>query len=94
VAVIRMIKHRGLKRLYDGKSPKGVDPNHVARLQRVLTTLDVATVPSDMNIPGWGLHPLKGDRKGYWAVSITGNWRLTWRFDGENATDVDYEDYH
>jgi proteic killer suppression protein len=92
--VIRKIKHRGLKLLYDGKSPKGVDPNHVARLQRVLTTLDVATVPSDMNLPGWGLHPLKGDRKGYWAVSITGNWRLTWRFDGENATDVDFEDYH
>ena len=60
----------------------------------MLTVLDVAAGPADMDLPGWGLHPLKGSRRGTWAVSVSGNWRLTWRFDGENATDVDYEDYH
>lgn len=60
----------------------------------LLDRLDASTRPEDMNLPGWGWHPLKGDRKGTYAVSVSGNWRLTYKFAGVNATDVDLEDYH
>ena len=60
----------------------------------MLTRLNVAMSPRDMGLPGWHLHPLKGDRASRWAVRVSANWRLTFRFDGPDATDVDYEDYH
>ncbi len=67
---------------------------HKDKLNSQLTTLNIAKSALDMDIPSWKLHPLKGDLKGHWAVSVSGNWRLTFRFDGENAEIVDYQDYH
>ena len=64
------------------------------RLRRLLASLSTAASPLNMNIAGYQLHPLVGERKGEWAVSVSGNWRLVFRFDGENATDVDWVDYH
>lgn len=67
---------------------------HVDRLRLVLAQLNAATALGDMNLPGLGLHPLKGERKGTWAVSVSGNWRITFQFVGKDVEDVDYEDYH
>ena len=66
----------------------------VAKVERVLARLDEAGEPRDMDLPGFGLHPLKGDREGFWAVRVSGNWRIVFRFDGRNARDVDLVDYH
>jgi toxin HigB-1 len=71
-----------------------VNPQHAKRLRRLLAALSVATSPRNMNIAGFKLHPLASERKGEWAVSVSGNWRLVFGFDGENATDVDMVDYH
>jgi proteic killer suppression protein len=71
-----------------------LNAQHVPRLRRLLASLSTATSPLNMNIAGYQLHPLAGERKGEWAVSVSGNWRLVFRFDGENATDVDLVDYH
>ena len=64
------------------------------RIRGILTHLDVAQQPADLALPGYGLHPLKGARKGEWSVSVSGNWRVTFKFDGIDVTDVNYEDYH
>ena len=63
-------------------------------MEEIITLLDVARNPGDMNVPGYRLHPLKGKRKGYWAVNVTGNWCITFRFEGGDVRDVNYEDYH
>jgi proteic killer suppression protein len=63
-------------------------------LEEILTLLDAAQHPKDMDLPGYRLHRLTGDRKGFWAVDVTGNWRVTFRFDGGEVWDVDFEDYH
>jgi len=65
-----------------------------SKLRRILTLLDSAQCSADMDIPGWKLHPLKGERRGEWAVTVSGNWRVTWRFEGDDVTDVKLEDYH
>lgn len=67
---------------------------HVPRIARLLDLLDDASSSEWLNIPGLYLHPLKGSRKGEWAMSVSGNWRITFRFDGEDVTDVTLEDYH
>ena len=72
----------------------GIQAAHATRLARQLQRLDVARRPQDMNIPGWRLHPLKRDLAGHWSVAVSGNWRLTFAFDGEDAVLVDYRDYH
>lgn len=87
-------RHRGLRRLYRDDDARGVPAAHTGKLRRILTLLDVAQRPDDMDVPGWRLHPLKGTRKGEWSVRVSGNWRVTWRFEGKDATDIDYEDYH
>ena len=92
--MIRRFRHRGLKRLYERDDRGGVNAAHVARLERILTLLDVAQRPADIDLPGYRLHPLKGDRKGEWSVSVSGNWRVTFRFDEGDVTDLNYEDYH
>ena len=91
--MIKRFRHRGLKRLYEG-GRQGVNAQHAERLEEILGVLDVAESPSDVDIAGWRLHPLKGDRKGEWSVKVSGNWRVTFRFDGSDVTDVNYEDYH
>jgi proteic killer suppression protein len=92
--VIRGFRHKGLRRFFETGSKLGVQAQHVDRLRLVLARLNAATAPRDMDLPGLNLHPLKGERKGTWSVSVSGNWRVTFRFVGKEADGVDYEDYH
>ncbi|MFJ5296407.1 type II toxin-antitoxin system RelE/ParE family toxin [Pseudomonas sp. NPDC088368] len=92
--MIKSFRHKGLKALYKTGNARGVMADHVSRLRRLLALLDVATVPSDMDRPGNRLHPLKGELSGYWSVSVSGNWRVIYRFDGNDVELVDYLDYH
>ena len=80
--------------MYEKDDSLGVDPSHVRKLRQQLTALDAAEQPGDMAIPGWDFHPLKGNRKGEWSVHVSGNWVITFKFEGSKATDVNYEDYH
>ncbi len=92
--MILNFKHKGLERFFGKGSYRGIPPQHADRLERMLDRLDAALRPEDMNLPGYRFHALKGERKGEYAVSVSGNWRLTFRFSGEDAADVDLEDYH
>lgn len=92
--MIVSFKHKGLERFYRSGSLAGVQAAHARRLQLILTNLDSAVQPSDMNLPGLRLHELKGDMKGVWSVVVNGNWRVTFRFVGINVELVNYEDYH
>lgn len=87
-------RHKGLKRFAETGSKSGIQQKHAERLRRLLTALDVASRPEDMNAPGSGLHSLKGRLEGHWSVTVSGNWRMTFAFDGEDAVLVDYQDYH
>lgn len=90
----RTFKHKGLARFFSKGDYRGIPAQHAARIERLLDRLEAALKPEDMDLPGYRFHPLKGDRKGVYAVSVSGNWRLTFRFAGEDATDIDLEDYH
>lgn len=92
--MIRRFRHRGLKRLYEDDDGRGLRADQVERIKRVLARLDRASLPDHMDLPGWRLHPLKGEFAGFWSVTVTANWRIVWRFEGGHATDVDYVDYH
>ena len=92
--MIRSIRHRRLKRLYEEGDPRGVGSPHAEKLRDILARLDASSVPSDMDVPGFRLHPLKGAWKGYWAVTVRANWRVIFRFVDGDAQDVDYLDYH
>jgi|TARA_B100000315_G_scaffold224899_1_gene230752 proteic killer suppression protein len=83
-----------LKTLYDGGRAAKVAPAHIAKLDRILTVLDRSSGPDGMNLPGFQLHPLRGALRGHYAVSVSGNWRVTFRFEDGHAVDVDYLDYH
>jgi len=83
-----------LAKFFATGSKAGVQAQHGERLRLILGRLSAATVPRDMALPGLDLHPLKGARKGTWAVSVSGNWRVTFKFVGKDADTVDYEDYH
>ncbi len=92
--VIRSFTHKGLEKFFRSGSKAGIQAQHAPRLRLQLGMLDDAGAPEDMNAPGWRLHPLKGDLVGHWSVTVNGNWRLTFRFEGEDAVVVDYQDYH
>lgn len=92
--MIKSFRHRGIERFFLTGSKAGIQPKHEGRLRLQLTTLNLARVPGDMNRAGWGWHPLKGSLAGHWAVTVNGNWRLTFAFQGEDAVLVDYQDYH
>ena len=92
--VIASFKHRGLKRLYEHDDKRGVSAAHVDKIKRILARLDEAAEVRNMELPGFGLHSLKGKLKGFWAVSVSGNWRVVFRFENGNAYDVDLTDYH
>lgn len=92
--MIISFRHKGLERFYRTGSTSGINSQHATKLNRQLTLLDGSSEPADMNTPGWRLHPLKGDRRGEWAVWVSGNWRLVFSFERQNAVGVDYEDYH
>ena len=92
--MIKSFKHKGLKKLYESGSKRGVKPGHVARLRLILARLDASKAPEDMNLPGLSLHSLKVSLKNYWSVSVSGNWRVIFRFEDGYVLDVDYLDYH
>jgi proteic killer suppression protein len=89
--MIKSFRHAGLDSFYRSDSKAGIQPAHATKLRRQLTLL---ASPKDMNVPGWYLHPLKGKLKGHWSVRVSGNWRITFRFEGEDVVLVDYQDYH
>lgn len=91
--MIRSFKHRGLKRLYERGDRSKLPPDMVDRIEEILTLLDVATDIEMMDVPHFRLHPLKGDRKDQWAVTVRANWRIVFRFEGA-PFDVDFIDYH
>jgi len=92
--MIRRFRHKGLERFFARSDLRGVPAQNAGRIERMLDRLDSATRPEDMNMPGWRWHALKGNRAGTYAVAVSGNWRLTYRFEGGDALDVDLEDYH
>ena len=92
--MIKSFRHKGLKRLYETGSVSGVQTAHGNRVRMLLVALDTAQEIVDMDIPGFKLHSLKGKLKGRWAVSVTGNWRVTFEFREGHAYILDYEDYH
>lgn len=92
--MLSSFRHKGLKRFYDTGSTAGIQPAHAKRLRLQLAALDTAISIQDMDIPGFHLHPLKGQRKGIWSISVSGNWRVTFQFEDGNAHIVNYEDYH
>ncbi len=91
--MIKTIRHKGLKRLFEEDDARGVNPEHVDKLRNILATLQAASNVAHMDLPGFRLHPLKGEMKGFWAVTVRANWRVIFRFD-DGAEDVDYVDYH
>lgn len=92
--MIKSFRHKGLRKFFETGSTSGIQPSHAKRLRMQLAALDTAQTIEDMDIPGFRLHPLKGQMRGRWAVSVNGNWRLTFVFQDGNADVVDYEDYH
>ena len=92
--MIRSFRHKGLERLFTASTARGIPSAYRARIERMLDRLDAAVRPEDMNVPGWRFHPLHGPQKRRWAVAVSGSLRLTFAFDGEDAIDIDLEDYH
>ncbi|PYU77587.1 MAG: peptidase [Acidobacteria bacterium] len=92
--MIRSIRHKGLKRLYEDDDPRGVISEHAEKLRDILARLDAAATVADMDLPGFRLHPLKGELKGFWAVTVRANWRVIFHYADREASDVDYVDYH
>ncbi len=92
--MIRSFKHRGLKRLYERGDGSGIRADLRETVERILTLLDAATAPQALDVPRYRLHPLKGDRKGFWAVTVRANWRVIFRFEGTDVFDVELIDYH
>lgn len=92
--MIKTVRHRGLKRLIERGDPSKINPQQVERVRRILTRLQGAVQIEDMNLPGFVLHPLTGELRGFWSVRVSGNWRLIFRFEDGHAFDVDLVDYH
>jgi proteic killer suppression protein len=92
--MIRSFRHKGLRRLYEDDDPSGVNPDHAGKLRNILARLDAARTVADMDLPGFRLHLLKGERKGFHAVTVRANWRVIFRLEDGGAEDVDYLDYH
>jgi proteic killer suppression protein len=92
--MIRTFKHKGLERFFAKSDHRGIPAQFAPRIERMLDRLDASLKPADMDVPGYRFHALKGARAGEFAVSVSGNWRITYRFDGEDAVDVNLEDYH
>ncbi len=92
--MIASFRHRGLKRLFERDDKAQVRPDMLEKIENILAVLDAATAPEKMDLPGFRLHRLTGDLRGFWAVTVRANWRIVWRFEGVNAVDVDLIDYH
>jgi len=94
IRMIKSFRHSGIERFFATGSKAGIQPAHAAKLSIQLFQLNRAKTARDMDAPGWGLHPLRGDLEQHWTVKVNGNWRLTFKFEGENVILVDYQDYH
>ena len=92
--MIKSFRHKGLRKLFETGDISGVQPSHSKRLRLQLSALDTSQVVRDMDIPGFRLHPLKGQLRGRWSITVNGNWRVTFEFQDGNAYVLDYEDYH
>jgi toxin HigB-1 len=93
--MIKTFQHKGLKAFFETGSMAGIQAVHAPRLAALLRRLNEATNSQGMNLPGWGLHPLKGkELQGHYSVRVSGNWRMTFKFDGTDAVLVNYQDYH
>ena len=94
LGMIKTFKHKGLKLFFDSGRTSGIQAKHAKKLRLQLAALDTATVVDDMDLPGYKLHQLKGDKKGIWSITVNGNWRITFEFKNGDAYIVNYEDYH
>jgi proteic killer suppression protein len=94
IRVIKSYRHKGLQKFAETGSKAGIRPEHAARLRNLLTALDAAAAPDDLNAPGYNLHPLHGSLKDHWSVWVSGNWRITFTFERTDVILVDYLDYH
>ena len=92
--MIKSFKHKGLEKFFTTGSIAGIQPSHVRRLEERLQALHTATMIDDMDLPGWRLHELKGNRAGQWSITVSGNWRVVFEFVDSHAYVVSYEDYH
>jgi len=92
--MIKSFKHKGLEKFYESGSTRGIQANHAKKLRMQLAALDTAQSIDDMDIPGYRLHQLTGDRKGFWSITVNANWRLTFEFEDGNVYILNYEDYH
>lgn len=92
--MIRSFRHKGLKRLYEEDDSRGISVDHAVKLRDILARLDAAVTVADLDVPGFRLHPLKGQEKGFWAVTVRANWRVIFRFSERAVMDIDYLDYH
>ena len=93
-AVIKSFRHKGLRRFFETGSKSGIQAAHATKLRLQLAALEQAVKPDDLSASSWALHPLKGELKGHWALTVNGNWRMVFAFDGEDAVLVDYRDNH
>jgi proteic killer suppression protein len=92
--LIKTFRHKGLQRFFETGSKAGIQASHADKLRLQLAALDQAQKPEDMSAPSWALHPLRGELKGYWAITVNGNWRVIFCFEGVNVILLDYLDYH
>ena len=92
--MIKSFRHKGIEAFFRNGSKAGIQPHHAERLSRQLIKLDIAKTAEDMNVPGWRMHSLAGDLSGHHSVWVNGNWRLTFKFDGQDVLLIDYQDYH
>jgi len=92
--MIRSFRHKGLEQFFITGSKRGILSEHADKIARILDRLDASISPTDMNLPGYRLHELKGQEAGIWSVTVNANWRITFRFEGQDAVVVDYRDYH
>ena len=92
--MIKTFKHKGLKTFFETGSKKGIIPEQALKIGRILDRLDASITPSDMNLPGYYLHQLSRQEKGFWSVRVSGTWIIIFMFEGEDAVLVDYKDYH
>ena len=92
--MIKKFNHKGLKDFFEIGNKKGIQERHAKRLRLILIRLHSSQTAEDMDLPGFKLHSLKGNFQGYFAVTVSGNWRVIFKFDGDNAISVDYFDYH
>lgn len=92
--MIKSFRHKGLQRFFETGNKSGIQASHASKLRLQLAALEQAKRPEDMSAPPWALHPLRGDLKNHWAVTVSGNWRMVFTFEGEDAVLVNYMDYH